>query len=141
LSDNGSAMVAAEIAEGLARFGVVHQTTLPYGPYQNPNSEIVWSLVEGRLLAMLEGVADLPLAFLNEATQAWAEYEYNCKAHSEIGQAPGGAVLAGPDDRCQGIDVLARLPAPQHSFRSANAGGGPTSGFRRTVTTQTWQKA
>ena len=37
---------------------------------------------------MLEGVPDLTLAQLNEATQAWVEYEYNRKIHSEIGQAP-----------------------------------------------------
>jgi putative transposase len=97
LSDNGSAMIAAEIVEGLARLGVVHQTTLPYSPYQNAKSEIVWSVVEGRLLAMLEGVPDLTLAFLNEATQAWAEYEYNRKVHSEIGEAPVARFLAGPD--------------------------------------------
>jgi putative transposase len=97
LSDNGSAMTAAEIVEGLARLGVVHQTTLPYSPFQNAKSEIFWSLVEGRLLAMLEGVPDLTLAFLNEATQAWAEYEYNRKLHSEIGEAPIARFLAGPD--------------------------------------------
>ncbi|MBV9530920.1 MAG: hypothetical protein JO283_07605 [Bradyrhizobium sp.] len=53
--------------------------------------------MEGRLLAMLEGVPDLTLAFLNEATQAWAEYEYNRKVHSEIGEAPIARFLAGPD--------------------------------------------
>ena len=35
MSDNGSAMTATEITEGLARLGIVHQTTLPYSPYQN----------------------------------------------------------------------------------------------------------
>jgi putative transposase len=35
LSDNGAAMTAAEITEGLARLGIVHETTLPYSPYQN----------------------------------------------------------------------------------------------------------
>src|SRR5271166_5208779 len=39
LSDNGSAMTAAEISEGLARLGVVHHTTLPYSPYQNAKQE------------------------------------------------------------------------------------------------------
>jgi hypothetical protein len=39
-------------------------------PYQNAKQEVFWSQVEGRLLAMLEGVAaDLRLEFLNEATQ------------------------------------------------------------------------
>ena len=32
LSDNGAAMTAAEITEGLSRLGVLHQTTLPYSP-------------------------------------------------------------------------------------------------------------
>ena len=34
LSDNGAAMTAAEITEGLSRLGVLHHTTLPYSPYQ-----------------------------------------------------------------------------------------------------------
>jgi hypothetical protein len=37
---------------------------------------------------MLEGVVDLKLDQLNEATQAWIELEYNRKIHSEIGQPP-----------------------------------------------------
>jgi putative transposase len=96
LSDNGAAMTAAEIVEGLERLGIVHQTTLPYSAYQNAKSETVWGLVEGRLIAMLEGVPDLTLAFLNEATQAWAEYEYNRKLHSEIDTTPLERFLTGP---------------------------------------------
>jgi transposase InsO family protein len=95
-SDNGSAMTAAEIVEGLNRLGILHQTTLPYSPYMNAKIETLWGLVEGRLLAMLEDVPDLTLAFLNEATLAWAEYEYNRKVHSEIGEAPIARFLAGP---------------------------------------------
>ena len=45
---------------------------------------------------MVEHVPDLTLAFLNEATQAWVEYEYNRKIHSEIGEAPITRFLAGP---------------------------------------------
>lgn len=45
---------------------------------------------------MLEGVPDLTLAFLNEATQAWLEHEYNCSVHSETGQSPIQRLLAGP---------------------------------------------
>ena len=97
LSDNGAAMTAAEITEGLGRLGVLHQTTLPYSPYQNAKQEAFWGPVEGRLIAMLEDVPDLTLAVLNEATQAWVEYEYNRKVHSEIGEAPITRFLAGPD--------------------------------------------
>ena len=35
LTDNGSAMVAEEVTEGLLRLGIVHERTLPYSPYQN----------------------------------------------------------------------------------------------------------
>ena len=62
LSDNGSAMTAAEISEGLARLGILHHTTLPYSPYQNAKQEAFWGPVEGRLIAMLEHVPDLTLA-------------------------------------------------------------------------------
>jgi len=97
LSDNGSAMTAAEIAEGLARLGILHETTLPYSPYQNAKQEAFWGPVEGRLMAMLENVQDLTLAALNEATQVWAEHDYNRKIHSEIGETPIARFLAGPD--------------------------------------------
>jgi transposase InsO family protein len=96
MSDRGTAMNAAEIREGLARLGILHETTLPYSSYQNGKQESFWGAVEGRLLAMLEHVPDLTLAFLNEATLAWVEYEYNRKIHSEIGVAPITRLLAGP---------------------------------------------
>jgi transposase InsO family protein len=96
MSDNGAAMTAAEITEGLARLGILHQTTLPFSPYQNAKQESFWGQVEGRLMAMLEGVADLSLAQLNQATQAWVEFEYNRKVHSEIGETPLARFLAGP---------------------------------------------
>jgi transposase InsO family protein len=88
MTDNGSAMLAAETREGLARLGIVHETTLPYSPYQNGKKEVFWGQIEGRLLAMLEGVADLSLRQLNEATLAWVEMEYNRKPHSELGTSP-----------------------------------------------------
>ena len=96
MSDNGSAMTAVEITEGLARLGIVHQTTLPYSPYPNGKQEVLWASVEGRLMAMLEGVDDLTLARLNEATQAWVEQDYNQKHHSEINDTPLARFLAGP---------------------------------------------
>jgi hypothetical protein len=97
LTDNGSAMIAAETTEGLLRLGIVHQTTLPHSPYQNGKQEVFWAQLEGRLLAMLEGVPDLTLPLLNQATQAWVEMEYNQKRHSEIGQSPTARFLAGPE--------------------------------------------
>ena len=39
-------------------------------------------------MAMLEGVETLTLELLNEATQAWAELEYNRSLHSELGCSP-----------------------------------------------------
>jgi putative transposase len=88
MSDNGSAMLASETTEGLARLGIVHEKTLPYAPFQNGKQESFWNGIEGRLLPMLEGVADLTIAQLNEATLAWIEMEYNRSVHSELGEAP-----------------------------------------------------
>lgn len=88
MTDNGSAMIAAETKEGLGRLSIVHELTLPYSPYQNGKQETFWSQIEGRLLAMLEGAPKLTLDQLNEATLAWIEIEYNRKRHSEIGQSP-----------------------------------------------------
>lgn len=88
LEDNGSAMIAAETEQGLARLSIRAEHTLPYSPYQNGKQESFWGQIEGRLLPMLEGVADLSLDQLNEATLAWIEMEYNRKVHSETDQTP-----------------------------------------------------
>lgn len=96
MSDNGGPMLAGETREGLARLGIVHQTTLAYCPAQNGKQEVLWAQVEGRLIAMLEGAPDLSLALLNEATQAWVEMEYQRTVHSETRQSPLERWLAGP---------------------------------------------
>jgi putative transposase len=88
LFDNGSAMIARETEQGLSRLSILFENTLPYSPYQNGKQESFWGQIEGRLLPMLEGVADLTLAQLNEATLAWIEMEYNRKVHSQTGQTP-----------------------------------------------------
>jgi transposase InsO family protein len=97
MTDNGSAMKADETQQGLRRLGVVHEPTLPYSPYQNGKQESFWAQLEGRLMAMLEGVRELTLELLNRATQAWCDLEYNAKQHSEIGTSPVKRYLAGPD--------------------------------------------
>jgi putative transposase len=88
LYDNGSAMIARETEQGLTRLSVLYENTLPYSPYQNGKQESWWNSVEGRLLPMLENVADLTLEQLNEASLAWVEMEYNRKVHSETKQTP-----------------------------------------------------
>jgi transposase InsO family protein len=99
MSDNGAAMLAEETVSGLATLGIVHQTTLPYSPYQNAKQESFWGRVEGRLMAMLEGEASLTLELLNQATQAWVEQEYHRTHHSEIDATPLERYLAGPNVR------------------------------------------
>lgn len=96
MTDNGSAMLAAETTEGLLRLGIVHETTLPYTPEQNAKQECFWGQVEGRLMAMLEGEPELSLQLLNDATQAWVEQEYHRNRHTEIGEAPIERALRGP---------------------------------------------
>ncbi len=96
LTDNGAAMLARETEAGLARLGIKHATTLPYSPYQNAKQEAFWGPLEGRLMAMLESVDPLPLAFLNRATQAWVELEHNRVSHDGSG-VPIERVVEGPD--------------------------------------------
>ena len=97
MTDNGKAMTADETRQGLARLGIVHETTLPHSPYQNAKQESFWGQLEGRLIAMLDNVRDLSLARLNEITQAWVEGEYNRKRHSELGTTPLRRFLDGKD--------------------------------------------
>jgi transposase InsO family protein len=96
MTDNGSAMIADETEQGLLDLSVLHELTLPYSPYQNGKQEVFWASVEGRLLSMLEGVRELTLPLLNEASQAWVELEYNKKLHSEIGSSPLDRYLDTP---------------------------------------------
>jgi transposase InsO family protein len=95
LTDNGSAMLAEETREGLARLGVEHKTTLPYSPYQNGKQEVFWAQLEGRLVEMLRGTGSLTLTFLNRAGQAWVEQDYHRREHREIGATPLQRLLNG----------------------------------------------
>jgi putative transposase len=97
LTDNGAAMVAEEVTEGLLRLGIVHERTLPYSPYQNGKQEAFWGPLEGRLLTMLDGLAELTLERLNELTQAWMELDYNRAVHREIDSAPVERFAHAPD--------------------------------------------
>jgi transposase InsO family protein len=97
LTDNGAAMVAEEVTEGLLRLGIVHERTLPYSPYQNGKQEAFWGTLEGRLMKMLDGVAELTLEFLNQATQAWMEIEYNRAVHRETSSSPVERFAQAPD--------------------------------------------
>jgi putative transposase len=97
LTDNGSAMVAEEVTEGLLRLGIVHERTLPYSPYQNGKQEVFWGTLEGRLMKMLDEVAKLTLEFLNQATQAWVEIDYNRAVHRETSCSPVERFDRAPD--------------------------------------------
>lgn len=97
MTDNGGAETAGETENGLERLSITHSTTLAYSAYQNGKQEDFWGTVEGRLMAMLENLEPLTLEFLNRATLAWVEREYNQRRHSEIGTSPIKRMLAGPD--------------------------------------------
>jgi len=96
MSDNGSAMKADEFTCGLHTLGILHETTLPYSPYQNAKQETFWATLEGRLMAMLENVTDLTLKRLNEITLAWVEQEYHNHRHDEIETTPLRRFLDAP---------------------------------------------
>jgi putative transposase len=108
MSDRGSAMMSGEFTAGLHRLGILHVPTLPRSPHVNGKQENLWSRVEARLLAMLEGEANLSLDELNFATQAWITQEYHRTVHREIGCTPLQRYLAGPNVArdCPGSDAL-----------------------------------
>ena len=123
MTDNGSPMKAGETQEGLESLSIQHDPTLPYSPEQNGKQEFLFSEVEGRLMAMLEGVKDLTLPLLNEATQAWLELEYNRHFHSEIGTSPLARFLEGrsvgrPSPSSEALRRAFRLKATRKQRRS-----------------------
>jgi transposase InsO family protein len=96
LTDNGSAMLAEETRQGLARLGIEQKNTLPYSAYQNGKQEVFWAQLEGRFLELLRSVESLNLALLNQAAQAWVEQDYHRRRHREIDSSPLERMLAGP---------------------------------------------
>jgi transposase len=96
MMDNGPAMKAGETRQGLLDLGIERVEIPDYTPEHNAIIEAFWKQITLRLLPMLEGVPDLTLAMLNEATQAWVELEYNGSVHSETKQTPIERLLAGP---------------------------------------------
>ena len=122
MSDRGSAMMSGEFTAGLAALGILHVPTLPRSPHVNGKQENLWSRVEGRLLAMLEGEERLTLDQLNLATCAWVTQEYHRTVHREIGATPLQRYLEGPSvaRACPGSDAL------RAAFRiEAQAAGAP----------------
>ena len=107
MTDNGAAMLAEETRRGLQRLAIRHQTTLPYSPYQNGKQESFWGQLEGRLIALLRGVDNLKLSFINQAAQAWVEQDYQRKMHREINTTPLQRMLNGHN---------AARPAPASDF-------------------------
>ena len=110
MTDGGAAMKAEETRNGLEDLSVLHEMTLPNSPYQNGKQENFWARVEGRLMAMLDGVEHLTLELLNEATQAWLHFDYNRERHSELGVPPLTRFLNGPSvlRPCPDADALRR---------------------------------
>ena len=96
MMDNGPAMKAGETLQGLLDLGVERVKIPDYSPEHNAIIEAFWKQISLRLLPMLDAVPDLTLAMLNEATQAWLEFEYNRAVHSETRQSPVERLLAGP---------------------------------------------
>lgn len=125
MSDNGPAMISAEFTQGLERLGILHEPTLPYSPYQNGKQENIWGQVEGRLLAMMEGVCELTLEQMNQATLAWVEFEYHRKVHSEMNATPLERYLNGPHVRreCPESSVLHQAFCMQVSRKQRKSDG------------------
>ena len=84
--------------------------------------------MDGRLLAMLEDVEPLTLDFLNRATQAWVEGEYNRSDHEELGCPPLTRLLEGPDVSRPAPDAAAlRLAFTLQETRTQRRSDGTVS--------------
>jgi putative transposase len=110
MTDNGAAMVADEFTNGLHTLGILHRPTLPYSPWANGKMEHLWATLEGRLMAMLDGVGNVTLELLNRTTHAWIEGEYHRTHQPELGGTPLERYRAGPDvgRGCPAAGILRR---------------------------------
>jgi transposase InsO family protein len=111
LMDNGAAMQAAEVTEGLLRLGILQRYTLSESPHQNGKQETFFAPIEGKCVAMLEGIRDLDLDLLNRATIAWVEQDYHRRHHEGIDTTPL--------DRLRTADSAARVAPAHASLRAA----------------------
>lgn len=74
---------------------------------------------------MLSAVEPLTLEFLNRATQAWVEMEYNRAHHQEIDASPLDRLLQGPDVSRPGPDnELLRLAFTARESRKQRRSDG-----------------
>ena len=81
---------------GLDTGDILTTRKTPIGPTDTLGTVYFDRLFPMGVEAMLEGVDDLTLVKLNQATQAWVEYDYNRQRHSEIDDTPLARFLAGP---------------------------------------------
>lgn len=125
MSDNGSAMTSDEFTQGLHRLGILHETTLPYSPYQNAKQETFWAKLEGRLMAMLVDVKDLCLKRLNDYTQAWVEHDYHRRCHRELSTTPLEAFLnhKNVSRPCPPLQTLEQVFARQVTRKQRHSDG------------------
>jgi len=68
--------------------GSLQVFTLKESPHQNGKQETFFAPVEGKLMAMLEGVRHLDLDLLNRSTCAWVELDYHRTLHEGIDTTP-----------------------------------------------------
>lgn len=91
----------------------------------NCKQESFWGQLEGRLLAMVSRDESLTMDFLNLATQAWAEMEYNRSPHEEISSSPIERLLQGPDvSRPSPDSEKLRFAFTVHEIRSQRQSDG-----------------
>jgi hypothetical protein len=83
MTDNGSAMVAEEV-EGSVAPGDRSRANTAVQPLSKRQARGLLGERSRGGSWMLEGVAELTLERLNEATQAWVEIEYNRAVHREF---------------------------------------------------------
>ncbi|MCY4556499.1 MAG: DDE-type integrase/transposase/recombinase [Chloroflexi bacterium] len=88
MTDNGAAMIAGEVINGLDALGVIAATTVPRTPEQNAKIERMWATMEGGLLAMFDPDTPLDLTTLNTALHAWIGPGYHAVCHRELGTTP-----------------------------------------------------
>ena len=128
MTDNGAAMLAEEFTRGLRALSILHETTLPYSPYQNAKQETFWATLEGRLMAMLAHTPNLTLKALNDYTQLWVEGEYHRQHHREIQTTPLRCFMQQPSvgRDCPDSDTLTQAFC-RHTTRKQRKSDGTIS--------------
>jgi putative transposase len=113
MTDNGAAMIAEEVSEGLLAAGDRPRNDAALQPLPERQAGGFLGDLEGRLMEMLEGVSELTLDFLNRPRRPGSKWSTTGASTARLGCSPVERFARAPD-------VLRASPSSRRSAGSVS---------------------